>query len=1029
MSCPTPEALARFADAQATPAEAAAVQEHVDGCAACRELLVALATASRGGPGSPATGPAPIDQTGKVLLNRYEVLGTLGAGGMGLVLSARDLKLDRKVALKLVRPDLMLLEQAEQARARLLREAQLMAQVRHPNVVAVYDVGTLGDRIFVSMEHIDGQSVRDWMRPPRPWRQVVGVFGRAGAGLAAAHSAGVVHRDFKPENVLVSARGDVFVTDFGLAWSVHLLRRPPAPDPAAPTGGHEAPTAPSGVLGTPAYMAPEQLRGDRVDAQADQFSFCVALYEALQGQRPFLGSDSAGLLEAIESGQVRMGRSKVPRWLNELIRRGLAARPENRFPSMDALLRKLEKGQRRAGRAVAAALALALVGLALGYAFGLAGPANRCPNPADRLAGIWDAPRRAAVRQAFRATGAPFSNQAWQTVEQAFDGFARRWTDGYRAACEAARVRHEISEETFARRAVCFESRLRELQAFAELFARGDRAVVESAGIAGERLPDLGACESGQGLALAALPDDPDSRAAVADAWLAVARTEALSHAGKFHDAQRQGQAAIEKARATRYRPVEAEALLATAVADRLAGEDREAEGLLDLAMQAAEAGRHFEALPLIAAELVLVSDADSKQVDKADSWARRAESALDPTPRPDLRAEVDMALTVLRLNQQKFEEAKAQSSRAAGLFEKLGQPRRALDARFLLAQAESSLGHPEEALAGFTAVADGRAKLLGPAHPATLRAANREAEQRLELGHIVEAETRLRETLALMQADSNISPAMIALALCYQSAAMSALGRHREAIADARQAVALMEADRGPEHGYAAKAHDALAVALREAHRLPDALEEHERARKVFEASVRADHLDALFAATTYAETELRSSRQEQALARLSPALSDLESKLGPTHPRLVPALVTQAEALADSGKPADGLRRAEAAVRLARSALGPAHPTTARAAYALARVQLVANGPGVASVAPLEEAAAIFEQTRTWPEAHAETLTLLSDLRGPPQAVEACQEARAALAIFNAAEGSKTTWALERLRMETRLSHCPAK
>src|SRR5262249_15380853 len=214
------------------------------------------------------------------------------------------------------------------------REAQALAKLSHPHVLTVYQVGAVGDQIFIATELIDGTTLRAWLAAERPpWRDVVDAFVRAGRGLAAAHRAGLVHRDFKPDNVLRGNDGRILVTDFGLAGVTgERLDGDSAESPATARL-----TATGAVLGTPRYMAPEQHAGDKVDARADQFSFCVALFEALFGAYPFAGDSLAALRESVRSGNVRpiADRRRVPRRIVAAVRRGLARDPAARFADMD----------------------------------------------------------------------------------------------------------------------------------------------------------------------------------------------------------------------------------------------------------------------------------------------------------------------------------------------------------------------------------------------------------------------------------------------------------------------------------------------------------------------------------------------------------------------------------------------------------------------------------------------------------------------------------------------------------------------
>jgi protein kinase-like protein len=310
-------------------------------------------------------------------VGRYEICGVLGAGAMGVVYRARDPDLDRTLAIKLVRGD----GAASSSGIRLMREAQAMARLHHPNVVPIFDVGPAGTAVFVAMPLLEGGTLRIWLRGgPRSLDAILDRFVAAGRGLAAAHAAGLVHRDFKPDNVLLGGGGEVQVADFGLArlagrrGPLHSGHDPRWPDNLSQTGD---------MVGTPAYMSPEQLRGRWIDARADQFSFCVALWEALYGDRPFLhprpgtGPPLRARLDAIAAGPIRLPpRPGRPAWLAEVLARGLASDPDQRWPSMQALLEAIaaRRAPRRWPRWLAAGLGAACVIAAIG-ALGWPAPA------------------------------------------------------------------------------------------------------------------------------------------------------------------------------------------------------------------------------------------------------------------------------------------------------------------------------------------------------------------------------------------------------------------------------------------------------------------------------------------------------------------------------------------------------------------------------------------------------------------------------------------------------------------------------
>jgi formylglycine-generating enzyme required for sulfatase activity len=359
--------LRAFLDAKLPDQARVDVERHVATCAACTDLLT-LAAANLAD-GKPQLIPGSLHPGTRV--DRYRILETVGRGGMGEVYAAYHPDLDRRIALKVVREEG---PGTAERRARLLREAQAIARLSHPNVIAVHDAGTFAERVYVAMEFVDGQTIDAWLAAgPRSWRQILDVFLAAGRGLAAAHAAGIVHRDFKPQNVMIGRNGAVRVMDFGLARLAGGTTTATSPaesgvEPAAIAPESSNVTRAGTVMGTPAYMAPEQFRGEQVDARSDQFSFCVALYEALHGQRPFQGEHILSLSFSVTEGEIRVPTktTNVPAWVRRPLLRGLRPNPAERHPSMDALIEAMEddpahKRRRRLGVAAMVSVILAIL--------------------------------------------------------------------------------------------------------------------------------------------------------------------------------------------------------------------------------------------------------------------------------------------------------------------------------------------------------------------------------------------------------------------------------------------------------------------------------------------------------------------------------------------------------------------------------------------------------------------------------------------------------------------------------------------
>jgi serine/threonine protein kinase len=376
------------------------VEGHLAKCRDCRTLVAALAADSANDSNAATVpheklSPSQVAQRPVRTLTigdkvgRYLILTTLGTGGMGVVFSAYDPQLDRKVALKLLRAGITY--NTKDARTRLRREAQAIAQLNHPNVVSVYDVGETeeGD-LYIAMEFVEGDTLSQWLKKyPRTWREIVDVFLQAARGLIAAHGVGLLHRDFKPDNVLVGSDGRVRVTDFGLARSV-MAQPEEVKSRAEVTALNVDLTATGTVLGTPRYMAPEQLTGPDIDARADQFSFCVALYEALWAQHPLPGATSVSMLEKDDKAFDPPEEPKVPAAVKAAVMRGLLKDRAKRFSSISALVHELVPAPVRtpARYAIAALAMLVLVGGATAVMWGRNKPADDAYWPAPDNQGV-----------------------------------------------------------------------------------------------------------------------------------------------------------------------------------------------------------------------------------------------------------------------------------------------------------------------------------------------------------------------------------------------------------------------------------------------------------------------------------------------------------------------------------------------------------------------------------------------------------------------------------------------------------------
>ena len=586
-------------------------------------------------PPDPDAENAPEPEPG-ARFGRYVILERLGQGGMGVVYGAYDSDLDRKVAIKILRTRGRLAEGVTEGRARLLREAKAMAKLQHPHVVAVHDVGTLGGRVFVAMEYVDGTTLTRWLkRQPRAWEDIRDVFVQAGQGLAAAHAAGLVHRDFKPDNVLVGKDGRVRVTDFGLARASETTEYEPMGSESgsveasrAPAGGRDELTQPGLLMGTPPYMAPEHGLGNPVDHRMDQFSFCVALFEALYKRRPFRGRSRSDLKSAMEAGEIREvpRSSSVPKWLYTVAVRGLSARPTDRWKTMDELVAALRRRpwlRRRVvlGAGLAAGLAVG------GLAFSLV-TEDQCSGAEEHLTGIWDGPRRGEAREGLLASGRAHSEDSWARVERSIDRYSQHWVSMRHEACEAT-VDGEQSAELLDLRMACLDRRLGELDALVGVLAEADGETADGATWAAATLPPIEHCERADVLAAELQPpEDPSVAAALEDLRIELARAGMRARSGDADGVVVEVEQSVEAARALGDAPMTASALhLLGVVQDRMGEQAKARDSLSEAALMAAAGEHHRVAAAAATAMMDVVGPGDYKQ---GLLWGWYAEAAVE---------------------------------------------------------------------------------------------------------------------------------------------------------------------------------------------------------------------------------------------------------------------------------------------------------------------------------------------------------------------------------------------------------------
>ncbi len=616
--CPAAETVDDFVAGRLPPDHRRQLEVHLDACATCQQLVARLMRSTyepsaprpdRAAVTVPVRDPLAIGEGVKV--GRYIVLGSVGAGGMGTVYAAYDRALDRKIALKF----LARARSDEAALAQMLAEASAMARLSHPNVVTVHDVGAYEGKPYLAMEFVEGTTLEGWRRQqPRSMREIARVMAAVARGLGAAHAAGIIHRDVKPQNVLV-AGSRVLVTDFGLSVR----------DQGASSGGV--------IAGTPAYMAPEQFRGDAVDARTDVFGLCATLYEMIHGCPPFGSTTPEEVRERLSTGRPPTpppGSRASPR-LHRLALRGLAPDPNDRPASMDALADELladpAVSWRRGGIAVLAAGAAAAAFWVGGYL--KANPERQCRAGAEAMTATFNPDLRQKLRARYLDAGAGGS---WSRVERRFEDYVSSWRAMHDQTCAATYGERRQSETILDLRMDCLYGQRSTIAAMAQsLLTATPTQLIKSTTA---RLPIVAECEALGRAGTKPLPPDPQARAGIRSVEDRLGQADAQIALGDLEAAGRFNQQAVTGARQVGYEPLLARALRQSAAIDMRLGRggahqsgERAVATLME-AMAAADAGRDDLRRADVVNDLV-ADNVFSDRYPDAERWAGPASALL----------------------------------------------------------------------------------------------------------------------------------------------------------------------------------------------------------------------------------------------------------------------------------------------------------------------------------------------------------------------------------------------------------------
>jgi tetratricopeptide (TPR) repeat protein len=887
MGCLDEETVVLAALGRLDASDQAEVDAHLDACAACRRLLVAFAQLDDDPVGASAAATVADLRTATpepalgARIDRYVLGPRLGAGAMGVVHAAHDPDLDRPVAVKILR------EAVGAGDERWLREGRAVARLTHPNVIGVHDVGVAAGRGYIVMELIEGASLQDWLAAaPRAPAEILTVLVAAGRGLAAAHAAGLVHRDFKPANALVGRDGRVKVGDFGLA------RAPDSSGGGLAGLATGSATRTGALVGTPAYMAPEQLDGAAATAASDQFAFAVSTWEGLTGARPFAGTTVAALRSAIAAGPPPPPRAMAAP-VARALRRALAEAPAARFASLEDLLAALAPRRRR-GSALGVALAGVALAATTAVVLGRGGAAPSCASAG--VGGAWDRDRQAAVARAFGAIDRPDARDALRAVQTSLDRYAQQWADADTARCATATA-------AAPRTATCLDELRGELDGFTTLLATADPALVDRAPLAAAALVPPRRCAE-----LAAhgdrAPADLALRGEVEVQATRLARARALALAGRYAEAAELGRAIGAAAIALGYRPLVADAALVVGTAELALGDGAAAEAALVDAARAAEAVRD----DLTAADARIMRLA-AVAIGKAE-LARAAELVGD---------------------------AQAALDRLGGDVPRLAT---LLARRGAIATLE---GHPAIAVADQAVALGLRRAVLAPD-------ADEITTTLIDLGRALDeagqAEVaRALDDDALARRERALGPHHPALAdvLTNRGVALAEAGDFAASDRDWRRALALRQAALPADHPQIAALLVDLGANARDQRRYDDALALFDQARAMF--ARRGLTADAARRGFDIARVYFEEDRCAEAAQVLAPAEAALATALGPDHPDLATLIGLDAQIDTCLGKTAAALIALARVRAIDERALGPDHPQIASDYELVAEVYTHAN------------------------------------------------------------------------------------
>ncbi len=900
-------------------------------------------------------GTSKLSRSG-VSLGRGETIGrlvlgdTLGTGAFGRVVMAYDSELKRKLAVKILKPEIFASAAGKDAQKRLLREARAMAKIPHPNVVTVHDIGMVNEQVFVAMEYVQGCNLREWLdEDARSLEEILHKFIAAGQGLAAAHREGLVHRDFKPDNVLVGTKGQVCVADFGLV-SVGSRGGDKIGSTEFATGiaSEEINLTQAGALmGTALFMAPEQHQGEEVTPACDQFSYCVALYQALTGKQPFTGTTYQELRKNVLGGRLRPihASAKVPKWLQALLKTGLARNAGDRHSSMDVLLTALQappSSKRARGLRL---LVIPLLGLSLygGFALTRDDRSESCADPDESLVGVWDGPTQERISAVFAAAD---RQSAFTVYRASVDKHVKDWRSLYAAVCEISESQSAAVPAGNTAQKSCLGERLSYLSELSEeLQGSKENALLDRAVKAVVNMPPLNRCSQERvSFVVDPLPPGAEERRKVQFLNDLRHKAQALFDLGRLAEAQELLTSAVD-----------AKMLHAGswARARYLLGEIKTDLGLLDeaelLLHKAVDLGTQAGDDILVARAwlaLQFLEGVERENFSRSDEFARMAELSFvrGRASESNLASLKKARAAVLMRNGKTVESvalleeilplyvAEGVNLELANLLSALG------DAKVAERELSEAVGHYRMALAHIES-------LLGANHPENIYVLNNMSVALKYQGDIEGAKDVLLRSLRLTEHGFGNTSISLVPILTNLTSIYRRLGQLDAAEAAGRRAITVGDGIGGDYSHRVTLAMTNLAIVMISKEEFSEATALFQKVLKRHQASFAGDHPSIASSLNNVGESLVSEGKSAEAVAFLVQAMEMKIRIYGKEHHKTASTYLTLAMAYEKVGNDLEALKLYQQALPIYSAAAGPDHARTNAVRSSIGHLQLGRN------------------------------------------------------------------------------------